>query len=150
MTACWIFRGGRRRISRNTWRQTEAFTDGKPWLLRFFDQIRFYPVSADELLQIRRDFPLGRYELHIEDSELALADYQDFLAAEAEGIDAFRSQHGNATTIIIAQRITSVMEADRIVVLQDGKIDGVGTHAELLEQNEIYREVYSSQQKGVA
>ncbi|MFG0807391.1 urea carboxylase [Pseudomonas fluvialis] len=75
----------------NRYREVAAF-HGKPWLLRFFDQIRFYPVSAAELLQIRRDFPLGRYELHIEDSELALADYQDFLAAEAEGIDAFRSQ----------------------------------------------------------
>ncbi|MCR4510524.1 urea carboxylase [Pseudomonas sp. 32.2.56] len=75
----------------NRYREVAAF-DGKPWLLRFFDQIRFYPVSADELLRIRRDFPLGRYDLHIVHSELALADYQDFLAAEAEGIDAFRSQ----------------------------------------------------------
>jgi TatD DNase family protein len=64
------------------------------WLsmLRFFDQIRFYPVSAEELLQIRRDFPLGRFELSIEDSELALADYQQFLHSEAEGIAAFRGQ----------------------------------------------------------
>ncbi|WP_252273805.1 urea carboxylase [Pseudomonas subflava] len=75
----------------NRYRDLEAF-DGKPWLLRFFDQIRFYPVSASDLLQIRRDFPLGRFELRIEDSELALADYQEFLAEEAEGIDAFRSQ----------------------------------------------------------
>ncbi|MGB4072509.1 urea carboxylase [Pseudomonas sp.] len=75
----------------NRYREVAAF-DGKPWLLRFFDQIRFYPVGAEELLQIRRDFPLGRYELRIEDSELALADYQDFLTEEAEGIDAFRSQ----------------------------------------------------------
>jgi urea carboxylase len=43
----------------NRYREVAAF-DGKPWLLRFFDQIRFYPVGADELLQIRRDFPLGR------------------------------------------------------------------------------------------
>ncbi|MGL4319028.1 MAG: urea carboxylase [Pseudomonas sp.] len=75
----------------NRYREVAAF-HGKPWLLRFFDQIRFYPVGAEELLQIRRDFPLGRYELRIEDSELALADYQDFLTEEAEGIDAFRSQ----------------------------------------------------------
>ncbi|MBB6343279.1 urea carboxylase [Pseudomonas fluvialis] len=75
----------------NRYREVAAF-NGKPWLLRFFDQIRFYPVSAEELLQIRRDFPLGRYELRIEDSELALADYQDFLSQEAAGIDAFRSQ----------------------------------------------------------
>ena len=75
----------------NRYREVAAF-HGKPWLLRFFDQIRFYPVPAEELLQIRRDFPLGRYELRIEDSELALADYQDFLSEEAEGIDAFRTQ----------------------------------------------------------
>lgn len=75
----------------NRYREVAAF-DGKPWLLRFFDQIRFYPVSADELLRIRRDFPLGRYDLRIEHSELALADYQTFLDREAEGIDAFRTQ----------------------------------------------------------
>jgi len=63
---------------------------------------------------------------------------------------AFTEKHGDATTIIIAQRITSVMDADRIVVLQDGAIDGVGTHEELLATNEIYRDVYTSQQKGVA
>ena len=79
----------------NRYREVAAF-DGKPWLLRFFDQIRFYPVGAEELLQIRRDFPLGRYELRIEDSELALADYQDFLDKEAEGIDAFRQQQRGA------------------------------------------------------
>ncbi|GFM76841.1 urea carboxylase [Pseudomonas cichorii] len=75
----------------NRYREVAAF-DGKPWLLRFFDQIRFYPVSADELLRIRRDFPLGRYPLEIEHSTLNLADYQAFLAKEAEGIAAFRGQ----------------------------------------------------------
>jgi len=63
---------------------------------------------------------------------------------------AFAEKHGDATTIIIAQRITSVMEADRIVVLQDGTVNGVGSHEELMKTNEIYREVYHSQQKGVA
>ena len=75
----------------NRYREVAAF-DGKPWLLRFFDQIRFYPVSAEELLRIRRDFPLGRYDLRIEHSELHLADYQAFLDREAEGIEAFRNQ----------------------------------------------------------
>ncbi|MFJ4142340.1 urea carboxylase [Pseudomonas sp. NPDC089734] len=75
----------------NRYREVAAF-DGKPWLLRFFDQIRFYPVSAEELLRIRRDFPLGRYPLSIEHSTLNLTDYQDFLAKEADGIAAFRSQ----------------------------------------------------------
>jgi urea carboxylase len=79
----------------NRYREVAAF-DGKPWLLRFFDQIRFYPVSADELLRIRRDFPLGRYALNIEHSTLNLADYQAFLGREAEGIAAFRAQQQGA------------------------------------------------------
>jgi len=79
----------------NRYREVAAF-GGKPWLLRFFDQIRFYPVSADELLRIRRDFPLGRFELRIEESELALADYQQFLSEEADGIAAFRDQQRTA------------------------------------------------------
>jgi urea carboxylase len=69
-----------------------AAFSGQPWLLRFFDQIRFHPVSAEELQRIRRDFPLGRCPLRIEQTELALADYESFLAREAEGISAFR-QH---------------------------------------------------------
>jgi urea carboxylase len=60
--------------------------------LRFFDQIRFYEVGAEELLRIRADFPLGRYPLRIEQTELSLADYQAFLAREAPGIDAFRAR----------------------------------------------------------
>ena len=52
------------------------------------------------------------------------------------------------TKIIIAQRINSVQYADRIVVLDDGKIDDIGTHDELLSRNEIYKEVYISQQEG--
>ena len=71
-------------------------------------------------------------------------------ATDAAIREAFRQKHGDATTLIIAQRITSVMDADRILVLNDGKIDGVGTHEELMQTNEIYRDVYTSQQKGVA
>ncbi|MCP1420598.1 urea carboxylase [Pseudomonas laurylsulfativorans] len=79
----------------NRYREVAAF-DGKPWLLRFFDQIRFYPVSADELLRIRRDFPLGRFDLNIEHSQLNLVDYQAFLTREAESIGAFRAQQQGA------------------------------------------------------
>ena len=63
---------------------------GQPYLLRFFDQIRFFEVSADELTQIRRAFPLGRYPLRIEETTLDLADYQQFLTTEAASIAAFR------------------------------------------------------------
>jgi urea carboxylase len=76
----------------NTHRQTDAFVDGKPWLLRFFDQIRFYPVSADELTAWRRDFPTGRRSIRIEESVFRLADYRAFLAANAESIARFEAQ----------------------------------------------------------
>ena len=71
-------------------------------------------------------------------------------ATDAAIRNAFATRHGDTTTLIIAQRITSVMDADRIVVLHEGEINGVGTHEELLKTNEIYRDVYESQQKGVA
>ena len=61
---------------------------------------------------------------------------------------AFREEIPNTTKIIIAQRITSVEDADRIIVLDDGKINGIGTSEELLKTNKIYQEVYESQKKG--
>ena len=61
---------------------------------------------------------------------------------------AFREEIPNTTKIIIAQRITSIEDADKIIVLNDGKIDGIGTSEELLKTNQIYREVYESQMKG--
>ena len=70
-------------------------------------------------------------------------------ATDARIREAFRRELADTTTLIIAQRISSVSDADRIIVLDDGKIDAIGTHEQLLESNEIYREVYYSQQKGV-
>jgi urea carboxylase len=75
----------------NTHRQTDAFTEGKPWLLRFFDQIRFFPVSADELADWRRDFPHGRRAIRIEETTFRLADYRAFLAENAASIAAFEA-----------------------------------------------------------
>jgi ATP-binding cassette subfamily B protein len=61
---------------------------------------------------------------------------------------AFREEIPNTTKIIIAQRVASVENADKIILLDDGKIVAVGPHEELIETNEIYREVYQSQVKG--
>ena len=75
-------------------RQTEAFR--QPWLLRFFDQIRFYPVSAEELLSIRERFPWGRYPLRSEEGEFSLADYQQSLIDNQPQIAAFQQQRQRA------------------------------------------------------
>lgn len=61
---------------------------------------------------------------------------------------AFREEIPNTTKIIIAQRVTSIEDADRIIVIDEGKINSIGTSEELLKTNEIYREVYNSQMKG--
>ena len=61
---------------------------------------------------------------------------------------ALRDEIPDTTKIIIAQRVTSLMDADKIIVMDEGRVDGVGTHEELLQSNAIYREVYESQQKG--
>ncbi len=61
---------------------------------------------------------------------------------------AFREEIPDTTKLIIAQRISSVQDADRIIVMEEGRVHGFGTHEELLEKNEIYREVYDSQTKG--
>ncbi|RYY74861.1 MAG: urea carboxylase [Gammaproteobacteria bacterium] len=71
----------------NRYRQTTEFK--QPWLLNFFDQIRFYEVSSEELTQIRRDFPLGRYPLKIEESQFSLHEYEKFIADNAESITQF-------------------------------------------------------------
>ena len=62
--------------------------------------------------------------------------------------DALAHDLADTTKIIVAQRVSSIQEADRIIVLDEGRINGIGTHEELLATNEIYREVFNSQQKG--
>lgn len=71
-------------------------------------------------------------------------------ATDSKIREALRAHRSDTTTIIIAQRVTSVCEADRVIVLDDGKINDIGTHSELLARNQIYQEVYYSQQEGVA
>ena len=74
----------------NSWKHTAEFEPGTPWLLRFFDQIRFYPVSAEELLDIRAAFPLGRYPLRVEPVEFRLKGYHKFLSSVETESAAFK------------------------------------------------------------
>jgi urea carboxylase len=80
----------------NRYRQTDSFRDGKPWLLRFFDQIRFYEVSEEQLLEHRRDFPLGRFNVKIEETSFSLADYNRFLDEQRTSIAAFKEKQQTA------------------------------------------------------
>lgn len=78
----------------NRYRQTAEFSE--PWLLRFFDQIRFYEVTHEELQRIRRDFPQGRYPLRIEESHFSLSQYEQFISDNAHDIASFTAQREQA------------------------------------------------------
>ena len=69
-------------------------------------------------------------------------------ATDAKIREAFAKEIPNTTKFLIAQRVSSLMNSDRIIVMDDGCISGVGTHEELLENNTIYRDVYESQTAG--
>lgn len=73
-----------------------VFEPGTPWLLRYFDRISFYPVSADELLDLRADMAAGRGQVQITDGQFDLAGYRDFLAVHADSIAEFRAQQATA------------------------------------------------------
>jgi urea carboxylase len=93
----------------------------KQWLLRFFDQIRFYPVSAEELLQLRNDFPNGKVKLRIEPTTLRLREYQDFLRQNDDSIREFKT------------RQQAAFEAERERWRANGQLtfDGETTHEEM-------------------
>ena len=74
----------------NTFHTTREFPTGTPWLLRFFDELRFYPVSATELLEMREMFPRGRYPLRIEPHQFRLRDYHAFLQSIKPEAEAFK------------------------------------------------------------
>jgi urea carboxylase len=76
----------------NRLRSTVSFKAGKPWLLRFFDQIQFYPVEADELLKLREDFLRGRFEADITETTFNLGEYLQFLTTIKESTELFREQ----------------------------------------------------------
>ncbi|MET8213928.1 biotin/lipoyl-containing protein, partial [Streptomyces sp. NPDC005373] len=93
--------GGYQFVGRTTqvwsgWQQRGAFEHGKPWLLRFFDRIKWYPVEADELLELRADITSGRFVPRTEEGTFSLAEYQGFLAENAASISGFRARQGEA------------------------------------------------------
>jgi urea carboxylase len=80
----------------NKWKQTREFEPGKPWLLRFFDQLRFFEVSHEELMTLREDFPRGNYHLRMEEEVFRLKDYQRFLDENADSISEFQQHQQQA------------------------------------------------------
>lgn len=93
--------GGYQFVGRTTqvwsgWQQRGAFETGSPWLLRFFDRIKWYPVEADELLELRADIISGRFVPRIEEGTFSLAEYEAFLTENAESIAEFRSRQQTA------------------------------------------------------
>jgi urea carboxylase len=80
----------------NTNRVTRTFVDGVPWALRFFDQIRFYPVTTEELQALRRDILHGAFDPRIEESEFNLARHEAFLDSIRPGIAAFKERQTQA------------------------------------------------------
>lgn len=74
----------------NSQKETDYFTKEKPWLLNFFDQIKFYPVSAEEILQAREDFLRGKYSIEIEETEFSFKEYKRFLEENKDTIKVFK------------------------------------------------------------
>jgi len=80
----------------STHEQKPPFEPGTPWLLRFFDRIHWYPVTAEELLDARADFAAGRYDVHVEPGVFRLREYEAMLAREAASIEEFRQRQSAA------------------------------------------------------
>nr|MBX2857978.1 urea carboxylase [Cellvibrionaceae bacterium] len=79
------------------WNRHKSTADfSQPWLLRFFDQIKFFEVSEDELQHIRREFPKGRYRIETEHSEISLTEYETFLQRNQASINAFTQRRERA------------------------------------------------------
>ena len=75
----------------NSKQETEYFSDDKPWLLNFFDQIKFYPCSADEILKYREDFLRGEFKIEIEETTFNLGEYKAYLESIKESSEEFKS-----------------------------------------------------------
>jgi urea carboxylase len=96
----------------NTYRTTRDFVAGKPWLLRFFDQLQFYPVEADELLALRADFLAGKFKLDVTEDTFSWKKYKAFLDAEAGAIASWKEKQQAA---FVAERERWVAAGQDIV-----------------------------------
>lgn len=74
----------------NPLKETNYFLKGKPWLLKFFDQLKFYPVSAEEILKYREDFLRGKFQIEIEETTFNLGEYKKFIETNKESIKVFK------------------------------------------------------------
>jgi urea carboxylase len=102
----------------NTHRVTREFEPGTPWLLRFFDQIRFFPVSAAELLEMRDAFPHGRYRVDIEPGTFDLRSYRSFLAGIHQEASAFK-RHQQAAFLAERERWAAAGQPEFVEPLDD-------------------------------
>lgn len=115
----------------NRFRSTQDFK--KPWLLRFFDQIRFYPVSGSELLELREAVIHGKHQLHIEQTEFSLQEYNRFLTEISAEADAFRERQQRAFREE-RERWAVAPEA----AITDSVTEGAELTGETLGENEIW------------
>ena len=129
--------GGYQFVGRTTqmwsrYRKNPDFEQGKPWLLRFFDQIKFYEVSETELMQMREDFKAGRLKLRVEDGVLNLKEYNDFLIENAASISSFkavqqanfederRRWHEAGLAEHVSERLDTVLDDSEIQIPEGG------------------------------
>ncbi|HCJ6338883.1 TPA: carboxyltransferase domain-containing protein, partial [Acinetobacter baumannii] len=129
--------GGYQFVGRTTqmwsrYRKNANFEEGKPWLLRFFDQVKFYEVSETELLQMREDFKAGRLQLRIEDGVLNLKEYNEFLKTHQDSIQAFKDMqqanfeaerrrwHEAGLQEYISESLDAVDEGETVVIPEGG------------------------------
>jgi urea carboxylase len=114
----------------NKFLKNPVFQDGKPWLLRFFDQVRFYPVTEAELDALREDFREGRATVRIEEEVFDFAAHQRFLAEEADSIAAFQTRQKSAFDAEVAlwksedaavEQVAADPEPDAEAALREGE-----------------------------
>jgi len=114
----------------NKFLKNPVFQDGKPWLLRFFDQVRFYPVTEAELDVLREDFREGRATVRIEEEVFDFAAHQQFLAEQADSIAVFQTRQKSAfdaevalwkTEDVAAEQTAVEPEAEAETALRDGE-----------------------------